>query len=213
MGLVLGVCFFQSFRVPQAFALDPGSALFQQNPDPHSAVTQSSQPLALPEETPNPSPNLFATFLRLLMALAIIIALIVVTVWGLKIVWEKRGWNQLGEDGKPVRVLTSTYIAPRKAIHLVEVGKRILVLGIGNDEITCLDVIREPEEVEALRSSATNGFPGIFNRVVHRGEKVQREEETQKLIKESNLAVGGYVEKLKKMKKSKNPSDSTGDPS
>jgi len=207
LGWTLGVCFFLPFGGTQAFALDPDSRLFEQTPNNPNPSVASNQPLALPEETPNPSPNLFVTFLRLLGALAIIIALIVATVWGLKLVWEKRGWNQLSDDGKPIRVLTSTYIAPRKAIHLVEVGKRILVVGVGNEELNCLDIIQDPEEVEALKNSCIQGFPKILNKIVRRNESADQEAETEKIIKESNVAVGDYVEKLKKMKRRKNTSE------
>jgi flagellar biogenesis protein FliO len=208
LGLALGVCLFQPSWASKAYALDADSQLFEQNQNSGKTQPKSSQPLALPEETPNPSPSLFATFLRLLVALAVIVGLIFLTVWGLKLVWEKRGWNQLTDEGKPIKILSSTYLAPRKTIHLVEVGKRILVVGVGNEEMNCLDVIREPEEVEALRGSAPQGFPKIFNRIIQRHETASQKEETQRMIKESSQAVGDYVAKLKKMKKKKNTDES-----
>src|SRR5579885_1210718 len=88
LGLALGLCFFQSFTAFQAFALEPNSPLFDQSTP--SASSKVSQPLALPEESPNPSPCFFSTLVRLLFALALTIGLIFVTVWGLKVIWEKR---------------------------------------------------------------------------------------------------------------------------
>ncbi len=208
-GLVLEVCFFQFCCFSKTYALDSGSQIFEQNQNANPSQGKESQSLALPDETPNPSPSLFATLLRLLAALTVIIGLIVLTVWGLKIVWEKRGWNQFAEEGKPVKVLTSVYIAPRKAIYLVEVGDRILVVGTGNEEMTCLDVIKDVEEVNSLRRSTTQGFPKILNQITRRHETADQEIETQKIIKESNQIVGDYVKKLKSMKKKKTTSDST----
>lgn len=209
LGLVLGVCLFQPFGVSKAFALDSTSQIFDQGQNVKSNQTPSSQPLAMPEETPNPAPSLFGTLARLVLALAVTIALIMLTVWGLKWVWGKRGWNQLAEEGKSVRVLSSTYLAPRKTIHLVEVGKRILVVGVGSEEMTCLDIIREPEEVEALKNAAQQGFPKIFNRIVQRHDTIQQESENQRILEESSKVVGGYVAKLKNMKKKKNTPEQT----
>ncbi len=209
LGLILSAIFFQTVFFSKAYALDSDSRIFglNKNADPSSA--NESQSLALPDETPNPTPSLFATLSRLLVALVVIIGLIVFTVWSLKVVWEKRGWNQFSEEGKSLKVLTSIYIAPRKAIYLIEVGNRILVVGAGNEEMNCLDVIRNIEEVNALRQSTAQGFPKIFNQIAKRHETIDQEIETQKIIKESNQVVGEYVNKLKNMKKKKAAPDRT----
>ena len=209
LGLFLGICFFQSCYLSDVYALDSGSQFFDQNQNVNPSQGKESQSLALPDEAPNPSPSLFATLLRLLAALAVIIGLIVLTVWGLKVVWGKRGWSQFAEEGKPVKVLTMVHIAPRKAIYLVEVGNRILVVGVGNEEMNCLDVIQNSEEVNALRLSTVQGFPKIFNRITERHNMADQKVETQKIIKESNQVVGDYVNKLKNMKKKRTESDVT----
>src|SRR5579883_1360871 len=122
-GLVVGFCFFL-LGPSKAFALDSNSPLFDQTPVSSSGTNFNSQPMALPEESPNPSPGLFSTLARLIFALAVTLFLIFATVWGLKWVWEKKGWNQWTEEGKAVRILATTYLSPRKTIHLVEIGKR-----------------------------------------------------------------------------------------
>jgi flagellar biogenesis protein FliO len=197
--LSLGLCAFYFANASRALAIESTSPLFQQNqPGVNSQQEKPGQPMALPEETPNPSPGIFATFIRLILALALTVGLILVTVWGLKIVWEKRGLTNNADEAKPIKVLTSTYLAPRKAIHLVEVGSRILVLGVGNDEITRLDVITDPAEVESIRQSTQTGFPNILDRLMHREVVEKTDAETQQMIAESNETVGGYVEKLKR---------------
>jgi flagellar biogenesis protein FliO len=208
LGLFLGVCVLQSCFFSKAYALDSDSQIFDQNQKVSPSEDKKSQPLALPEETPNPSPSVWVTLIRLFAALVVIIALIVLTVWGLKLVLEKKGWNQFTEEGRPLKVLTSTYIAPQKAIYLVEVGNRILVVGVGREELNCLDVIQDVEEVNALRSATSQGFPKIFNRIYQRQDTANREAETKEMIKESNQVVGEYLNKLKKMKKNKTDSHS-----
>ncbi len=202
--LVLGVCLFHLSGVSKALAIDSASPLFQQSQADSTTKEKNSQPLALPEETPNPSPGLVSTFIRLISAIVITGGLIFLTVWGLKFIWEKRGFNNLSDENKPVKILSSTYLAPRKAIHLIEVGNRILVVGVGNEELNCLDVITEVGEVETLRQTAQQNFPNIFNRLIKKENILKQEEETNRILEESNKAVGGYVEKLKKVSRKKN---------
>lgn len=212
LGLVLGVCYFQPWGMSRAISqVDEKSSMFQQDAKSKSNAASSSQTMALPEEAPPPSPGLFSTLMRLLLALAVTIGLIVLTVWGLKWVWGKRGLNQWTEEGKVLRVLATTYISPRKSIYLVEVGNRILVVGVGGEEMRCLDVIREPEEVDALRGAAQQGFPKIFNRVIQRHETADHEAETKRILEESKQAVGNYVAQLKGIKRKKNTPESSGE--
>jgi len=204
--LVISVCFFVIFSYSKALALDSNSSFFDQNPQTAASKDKVSTPLALPEETPNPSPGIFSTFIRLLFALSLTIGLIFATVWCLKIVWEKRGWSNQIDEGKPIKVLASTFLAPRKIIHLVEIGKRVLVIGTGADEVNCLDVITQPEEIETLRQATQQGFPKVFSRILQKHEVVEQEAETKKILEESRQVVDGYVEKLKKISRKKKTS-------
>lgn len=202
-GVALVLFLFAPANGSKAIALDSNSPLFENKKVDPSKPATVAQPLALPEETPNPSPGILFTLVRLILALALVVGLIFLTVWGLKMIWEKRGWGGPSEDNKSLRVLSSTYLAPRKTVHLVEVGKRILVVGVGHEEIHCLDVITEPAEVETLRQGAQQGFPGIFGRLVQKQDTVQEEQETQKMMEEGKKVVGGYVDKLKAISKKK----------
>jgi flagellar biogenesis protein FliO len=198
LSLTLGSYFFL-FLPPKLAALEPNSGLFQKGQGSTSGDLKSSQPLALPEETPRPLPGFLSTITRVLLALGLIVGLIYLTVWGLKVFWERKGLGNLGEEGKPIKILASTYLAPRKTLHLVEVGKRILVLGVGQEEIHCLDVITSPDEVEDLKQGSQTAFPDLFQRILRKQDSSQ--EENQKIMREGNQALGGYVEKLKKMSK------------
>ena len=203
LGLIMGVCLF-SFLVPsKTLALEADSPLFEQKAGSASSQPSAGQPLALPVEKPNPSPGLFSTFLRLLFALVVVVGLIILTVWGLKIFWEKRGWGIGTDEGKLIKVLASAYLAPRKTIYLVEIGKRVLVVGVGNGEMSSLDVITEHSEVEFLRQTAQQGFPKIFGRVMQKEEAAEQELETRKILEESKRVVGATVERLKEFSKKK----------
>jgi flagellar biogenesis protein FliO len=206
-GIISGVCLFQCFGITPAFALEPNSALFDQSQPSAAGKGNVAQPLALQEETTTPPPGVWDTFFRLVFSLGLTIGLIVAVIWCLKLVREKWGWNIRTEEGKPVRVLTSTYLSSRKAIYLVEVGKRILVVGSGNNEICCLDVIDEPDEVELLRQSTQQNFARIISRIQKQHETVEKVAETKKIIEEGNQIVDGYVEKLKNISNRKKPDE------
>jgi flagellar biogenesis protein FliO len=204
-GIISGVCLFQCFGVTPAFALEPNSSLFDQSQPSDVGKGNAAQPLALQEESTTPPPGVWDTFFRLLFSLGLTIGLIIAVIWGLKLAREKWGWNNRAEEGKPVRVLTSTYLAPRKVIYLVEIGKRILVVGSGNDEICCLDVIDNPDEVELLRQSTQQKFARIMSQIQKQHETIGQVAETKKIIEEGNQIVDGYVEKLKNISNRKKP--------
>lgn len=198
----------------KSFGIESNSPLFDSNSGSASTTGSKALPLDLPSDAPTASPSLLDTFGRVFAALALIIVLIVATIWGLKLIWEKRGLTiqGQGEEGKSLRILSSVFIAPRKTIHLIEVGKRILVVGVGEAEIHPLDVITDPLEVEALKKSSKQGFPIILEKMLHRSNPQTTAEDTEKIIAESKKNIGGYIERLKKAsrKKDKGSDESDG---
>jgi flagellar biogenesis protein FliO len=181
----------------RALAIEPDSPLFESGSVSAPLSASPRAPLDLPSEVPNASPGLLDTLGRVFAALTIVILLIVATVWGLKIIWEKRGMASPRDEGKGIKVLTSVFIAPRKTILLVEVGKRILVVGVGTEEINSLDVIVDPEEVEALKKNSGQGFPALLDKILHRTDSSANIADTENMISESKKTVSGYIEKLK----------------
>jgi flagellar biogenesis protein FliO len=197
VGTFLGVSGWTTFSWAE---VDNNSPIFnQESNQPTSGI--SGQTLALPDATPNPAPGFFSIFFRFLAALILTIVLIYLTIWGLKFIWEKRGWTAGVDEGKPIKVLSSAYLAPRKTVQLVEVGNRVLVVGVGHEEVNCLDVITDPEEVKALKSATRQGFSEMFQRVVRKQEVSAGESDSQKFFEESRQVVSGYLAKLKKISK------------
>ena len=185
---------------------DPATPVVSTAPGKTSGNAQAvsaaaADSLPLPAEDPQPLPGFFSTFLRLILALGITVGLIYLTIWGLKVFWEKRGFAGSSDEGKPIRVLSSAYLAPRKAVHLVEVGERILVVASGNEEVHPLDVITEPGEVEALRKTARQGFPEVFGKFMNRSDAREHASEAQKIVSEGREAVGRYLDKVRGVSK------------
>lgn len=208
--LFWGTCSF-------AWAVDANSSIFQSGSVAAGSKTvsqpasSSNAPLALPEETPQEGPG-FLVYLRILAALALTLGLVVLCVWGLKVLWGKQGWDRKTVGERPLKILASTHLAPRKQVHLVEVGKRILVVGSGRDELTNLGVIQDPEEVEMVRQAARSdsGFTDIFKKAWSRQETGKIREEASRLAGEGREAIGGWVDKLKSLSKQSKSGPGTG---
>ena len=85
---------------------------------------------------------------KTLLTLGVVVGLVAAVVWVVK---------RLAVSGRaggpvPVRVSGTTYLAPKKAIYLVDVAGRRLVLGVTDQSIQLLTELPIPEE-EALDAS------------------------------------------------------------
>jgi flagellar biogenesis protein FliO len=105
------------------------------------------------------------------------------------------------DEGKPIKILSSIYLAPRKTVYLLEVGSRVLVVASGNEEVRTLDVINDPVEVEALKKAGERGFPAVFGRFMSRREATDHAVEAQKIVSEGRAAVGQFLNKVKDVSK------------
>ncbi|MBE3590231.1 MAG: flagellar biosynthetic protein FliO [Firmicutes bacterium] len=82
-------------------------------------------------------------FLRTLGALAVVVA---------AIVWAARALGRLPaqrERGR-MEILGALPLGGRRSLALVRVGRRALVVGVGEREVACLYAIEDPEEVAEL---------------------------------------------------------------
>lgn len=201
--VLLVFCLYLLLKPTVLFAIDSNSRIFQQEQTISNNIENTVPPLGSPEDTQITSPGILYTLGKIILSLVLIIAVIYITLWGLKFVWERRGLPKQFDEEKPIKILASNYLAPKKAIYLVEVGNKVLVLGVGPEKINCLDVITSPEEVEALKFNPTRGFQNIFNRAIQKHEGVQKGTETKNIFEDSNKAMGGYLKSLKNIIKVK----------
>ncbi len=195
--MTLFVFFIFVLNLSKLIAVDSQSLIFQTDQIIKNNQENTLLPLNLPLENQTPSPSIFYTMGKILFALVLIITIIYLTLWGLKVIWERRGWARQFNEGKPVKVLTSLYLAPQKAIFLVEVGRKILILGLGREEINCLDIITLPEEIEALKTNLPKAFQNIFNRELQKQDINFKKNGAENSIRESTDAISGYLNNLK----------------
>lgn len=106
---------------------------------------------------PPPEPSLSLSFLKLGLGLLVILALIWIASRWLRGRWPKAA----GSDS--FRVLGVLPLGPGKAVHLIEVADRVLVLGVAQD-IRVLEVIEDPQRKQSLRSEEGKA-PGFDRRL------------------------------------------------
>jgi len=106
-----------------------------------------------------PQKSAFASFfnsvfavLKYLFYFVLVLALGYCAIWGIKFVMAKN--NSYGGANELINILDLRYLAPNKAICLVEVGERILLVGLGGNSIDVLSELDDPDQVEDLRAKA-----------------------------------------------------------
>lgn len=94
---------------------------------------------------------------KAILALAIVLGIFGAAVYVFKkfVLGKVRSLGRLGGLNSPVRVLSRSYLEPRKNIAIVEVAGEVLVLGVTQTSISFLTKLEEPEAIEAVRNIGT----------------------------------------------------------
>jgi flagellar biosynthetic protein FliO len=102
------------------------------------------------------SPELWPSVARLLGALVLVLVLAWVVLWVLRRALKGR-WA--GAGGSGVKVLERVYLAPRRSIEVVAVGRRILVLGVTDSHIGMLTELT-PDDLGIDSAPGGGDMPG-----------------------------------------------------
>ncbi len=96
-------------------------------------------------------PDLFSASLKMVYTLGLVLGLIFIIFH----LFKKFGLKNsvFGGEGKPIKVLSTGFLAPRKSIALVEVAGDVLVIGISNDQISLLGNVQDPERIEQIKGT------------------------------------------------------------
>ena len=120
----------------------------------------------------NTFPDTSQLLLRTSGALLLIVVLIFAVVFVLRRYVFSR--NGSGPGSGEVRVLNSTFLGPKKSIHLVKVLNRILVLGVSDTQIATLSEFKAEEAEEFLVQDVSGrkeqSFAGILQTLTGRGK-------------------------------------------
>ena len=124
--------------------------------------------LACAEGTASPDFSFFSSFLQMIAALAIVVGLILLTRhFSSKFI----GVAPAGRlTSKHIRLVETRYIAPKKALVLVEVGGTYLLLASSEDSLTLVKQVDILEDIEIMENPATagGGLVGLLRRGIGR---------------------------------------------
>lgn len=93
--------------------------------------------------------------LQMLAALALVLGLMVGLYWVMRRLNPR---HMLGQSAGGLKVWGRLGLGPKKSLALVEVGRSILVLGLGDKEVSLLKEISDPEEIAELKANSGVGF-------------------------------------------------------
>lgn len=101
-------------------------------------------------------PELGASLLQMLFGLAVVIAALLACLWLLRRVSTPRG-------GQHLNVLSATSVGPRERVVLVEVGSRVLVLGVAPGRVSKLHELARDELPTTTPAAASTPGKGFAN--------------------------------------------------
>ncbi|MFH1570963.1 MAG: flagellar biosynthetic protein FliO [Gemmatimonadota bacterium] len=111
--------------------------------------------------------SLFGLLVKVGLGLSFVVGL----AWGCVYLLKK---SSLGQQFAPstsgVRILERSFLAPKKAIYLVEIGDRALALGVTDESITVLSRWRAGELHLPERQGRAGGFASQFRSLLKRGD-------------------------------------------
>jgi flagellar biosynthetic protein FliO len=125
--------------------------------------------------------SLFPALLKMFFALAIVIGLLVATMYVL------RRWLSHSPSGRResslIQIVSTRYLGPKCSILMVEVLGKVIVLGLAGGQITVLTTIEDDrilEKINAIRESETFK-PVLADRLKQYTEKIKNLTSEQKV--------------------------------
>ncbi len=202
-------------------AFAPAQSATQPAPAPLTSVydgqlikrsrTASADPKS-PALSVSPASNL--DWQRLAIAMGIVIGLILLLRYGMLRLFPG---GRVGKGTGAVRVIARTAIAPRQQVMLLQVGRRVVVVGDSGGALTSLAQIDDPDEVASLLGQIENAevaspvsasrFKAMFNRQQQTFEEPQPEQEPDSVepppaeVANAQEEISGLIDRMRSLTK------------
>lgn len=107
---------------------------------------------ALQKKEASGGPDIFSAGFKMFYTLALVLGLMFLLFH----VFKKYVWKNgvFGSENKPIKVLSTGFLGPKKSIALVEVAGEVLVLGIANENISLLANVEDPDQIDRIKGGA-----------------------------------------------------------
>lgn len=109
------------------------------------STTAPDDPAANPVPTLNPG----SMVLRIIGSVALVIGVLYAGMYAMRMLSKRGGGGNLKKDA--ISVLQRRFIAPKKAIYVVTVGNRAMVVGVTDAQISHLTDLTE-DELESIKA-------------------------------------------------------------
>ena len=103
-------------------------------------------------------PDLTMAGIKMVLVLLILLGALVGALYAVRRV---SGGRHFG--GRPIQVLATTYLGPGRAVSLVEIPGKVLVLGVTKNDIRVLDRIEDPDVMDGFRAADGPEAPSAFS--------------------------------------------------
>jgi flagellar protein FliO/FliZ len=101
-------------------------------------------------------------FGKAIVMLGVVIAVMLLLLWVLKRYMNRTGGGLSGRYPAPIKVLSTSFLGPKKSVSIVDVAGEVLVLGITAENINCLATIDNPDVLDELKRHETEKPKPIF---------------------------------------------------
>lgn len=119
-----------------------------------TAIRRDAAPLARPQ-APSRATQLGVD--RVLLALGVVVAAALAARWGVRRLFPA---SASARSSRAIRVIARSALAPRQQVLLLQVGRRLIVVGDTGQTMTALSEISDPDEVAQLVGQIDSEAPG-----------------------------------------------------
>ncbi|MGP0565168.1 MULTISPECIES: flagellar biosynthetic protein FliO [unclassified Nitrospina] len=115
-------------------------------------IPEKETSTVLQKEETSGGPDIFSAGLKMFYTLALVLGLMFLLFH----VFKKYVWKNgvFGTENKPIKVLSTGFLGPKKSIALVEVAGEVLVLGIANENISLLANVEDPDQIDRIKGGS-----------------------------------------------------------
>ncbi|MGD8563309.1 MAG: flagellar biosynthetic protein FliO [Desulfarculaceae bacterium] len=118
------------------------------------------------DTSPLPAGDLSGAMAKVIFGLALVLLVMAALYWLVKRFAPKTAAAGQGR----MRLLGRLGLGPRKFVALVEVGEKVLVLGVGGDNVRLLTTLDDPGQVAGLKTPQGAGFVKALKKAAGLGE-------------------------------------------
>ncbi len=93
--------------------------------------------------------SFFSALLKMLFALAVVLGLLIGTVYFLKRFMTPMGG---GDEGQAIRILASRSLGPKSSILVVDILGKVVALGVTGAQISVITELDDPSALDRLKS-------------------------------------------------------------